>query len=149
MRELQEIGTTLICPAAAVIRGNCLLVGLRHYTPDKWKTISVWTTPGGRCDAGEKVGDALRREAAEEVGITDLEITDFIGTVVGAKEGDVVPIFACRTGQEPRLLEPQKFSEWKWMDINQMPSNFINRAELELIAGFIRNHALSPGMSRS
>lgn len=91
--QLSRIGTKAICPIAVIVRDGKILMGLRHYTPDKWKSISAWTIPGGRCDEGETIETTLRRETEEEIGVKDLEIIDFIGEVPGAKEGDIVPIF--------------------------------------------------------
>jgi len=65
--------------------------------------------PGRRSDIGETIEQTLRREVAEEVNITDLEILDFIGEVPGAKEGDVVLMFYCTTKQDGKLMEPEKF----------------------------------------
>lgn len=115
--QLVKQGNNVICPIAVIVKDNKILTGHRHYTPDKWKKISVWTIPGGRSDLGETVEQTLRRETAEEVNITDLKILDFIGEVPGAKEGDVVLIFYCTTEQEFKLMEPEKFSEWKWVAI--------------------------------
>jgi 8-oxo-dGTP pyrophosphatase MutT (NUDIX family) len=114
-----KIGNPLICPAAVIVRDNQILLGLRNYTPDKWKKISVWTMPGGRCESDETIEVTLKREVEEETGITDLKIDDFVGEVTGAKEGDIVPIFLCATNQKPELMEPEKFSEWKWVPINE------------------------------
>ncbi len=132
-RELAKIGSVLICPVAVIVRDGRVLMGLRHYTADKWKEVSVWTIPGGRCDPGELVGVALRREVREEIGVTELEIVSYGGTVAGAKPGDMVPIFVCQTGQEPQLLEPGKFSDWRWFDEQELPDSFINAAALERI----------------
>jgi 8-oxo-dGTP pyrophosphatase MutT (NUDIX family) len=127
---LSKIGTEKICPVALIFKENKILIGLRHYTPDKWKKISVWTLPGGRCDQGEPVEATLRREVAEEVGIKDLEIIEFLGEFPGAKMGDLVWAFKTQTKQEPQLLEPQKFGEWKWVLISEIPANFINKSLL-------------------
>ncbi len=113
--KLKEIGTDKNCPIAIMMRDGKMLMGYRNYTPDKWKKISVWTVPGGRCDSGESIEQALRREVFEEVGITEFEIIDLIGEVPGAKEGDIVPIFFCTTKQDFKLMEPEKFSEWRWV----------------------------------
>lgn len=115
--KLSEMGTDKKCPIAVMVRDGKVLTGQRNYTKDKWKDISVWTIPGGRCDAGETLEQTLRREVAEEVGITDFIIQDFIGEVPGAKEGDIVPMFYCTTTQDARLMEPEKFSEWRWITI--------------------------------
>ncbi len=73
-KKLAEIGHEKLCPTAMIIRDGKILLGLRHYTKDKWKKISVWTTAGGRCDVGESIETALRREVKEEIGVDDLEI---------------------------------------------------------------------------
>ena len=113
--KLKEIGTEYNCPVAALMNGGNILFGYRHYATDKWNKISVWTLPGGRCDSGENLRETLTREIQEETGITEFEIVDFIGEVPGAKEGDIVPIFLCTTKQDFKLMEPEKFSEWKWV----------------------------------
>ena len=110
-----------------------MLIGLRNYTPDKFKKISLWTIPGGRGEDGETIEVTVRRETLEEVGIAKLEITDYLGDVPGAKEGDIVPLFIGNTDEEPKLMEPEKFSEWRWEDLNNIPENFINSAALALI----------------
>ncbi len=141
--KLLKIGSEKICPAAVIIRDSSILLGLRNYTPDKWKAISVWTTPGGRCDANETIEDALRREVKEEVGINKLEIIDFIGEVSGVKTGDTVPIFFCKTNQEARLLEPEKFSEWRWVLISEYKQegqySAMNPGAHKLIIEFLKN----------
>jgi 8-oxo-dGTP diphosphatase len=137
MDQLQKIGTPITCPVVAIIKGDKLLIGLRHYTQDKWRNISVWTIPGGRCDKGEKIEETLRRETEEEVGISDLKITKFLGKVDGSKRKDAVYVFVGTTDQEPKLMEPEKFSEWKWQNINQIPDNFINFKALGLIKEFL------------
>jgi len=136
--NLSKIGATTICPAVAIIRNGKMLIGLRNYTPEKFKKISLWTTPGGRCDKGETIEQALRRETGEETGIVKLEFTAYLGEVNGAKEGDVVPCFVGATDEEPRLMEPEKFSEWKWCDLNDTPKNFINPAALVLIKEYLK-----------
>ena len=116
---LSTIGNASICPTAIIMRNQNILLGLRNYTPDKWKAISIWTTPGGRCDDGEKIEETLRREVKEEVGISSLTINEFIGQVPGVREGDTIPIFFCTTEQDAILMEPEKFSEWRWVPISE------------------------------
>ena len=140
---LNRPGDGILCAVAIMINGGKILVGHRHYTKDKWKDISVWTIPGGRSDEGENIEQTLRREVAEEVGISGFEIIDFIGEVPGAKEGDVVLIFHCETGQEAKLMEPEKFSEWKWVTVdeyvNEEQYSGFNPVAKKAITGYLRN----------
>ncbi len=130
---LSQIGTPLTCPVAVIIREGKILLGHRHYTADKWKDISVWTVPGGRCDGGETIGETLLREVYEETGIRDITFERYLGEVPGAKDGDVVPMFLASTSEEPRLMEPEKFSEWSWHYISRIPEDFINEHARKVI----------------
>lgn len=135
--QLSKIGDMVTCPVIAIVRENKILLGHRHYKADRWKDISVWTIPGGRCDEGETIESALRRETFEETGISDLSIGNYLGEVPGVKEGDRVLIFLGTTNDEPKLMEPEKFSEWSWFNISEIPSSFINEKAKELIVGSI------------
>lgn len=109
-----RIGNAQTCPVAVMINDGKMLIGRRHY-PDK----TVWTAPGGRCEPGETLEATLRREVLEEVGITDFKIQACMGEVPGAKAGDTVPLFLCTTEQDAILMEPDKFSEWRWVTVDE------------------------------
>lgn len=140
---LSKTGDQNTCVAAAVIRDGKILLGYRNYTPDKWKQISVWTTPGGRCDPGETIEQTLRRETREETGIIDLNIIEYLGEVPGAKAGDFVPVFVCATKQDAVLMEPEKFSQWRWVPfveyLSGAPWNEMNPAAHTLIAKYLQD----------
>jgi 8-oxo-dGTP diphosphatase len=137
MDKLNEKGTLVTCPIAVIIKDGKVLAGLRNYTEDKWKAISIWTAPGGRCDENETVEETLRREVAEEIGVNDLEIIKFLGEVPGAKEGDNVLVYLCSTDSEPKLMEPEKFTEWKWFSMEDyragLPAPYINEDVRKLV----------------
>lgn len=133
MENLNKEGDGIFCPMAVIIRDGKVLLGLRNYTPDKWKKISVWTIPGGRSEKGETIGETMIREVEEEVGITDLKIEKFLGKIPGAKAPDVVLMFGCKTSQGPKLMEPEKFSEWKCFPFEEIPENFVNPKALPII----------------
>jgi 8-oxo-dGTP pyrophosphatase MutT (NUDIX family) len=137
MDKLKEKGTLTTCPIAMIIKDGKILAGLRNYTKDKWKVISVWTAPGGRCDENETVEETLKREVSEEIGVNDLEIIKFLGEVPGAKEGDNVLVYLCFTNSEPKLMEPEKFTEWKWFSLEEykqgVPTPYINEEVRKLV----------------
>lgn len=115
------------------MREGKVLLGLRNYKTQQYKDGDFWTTPGGRCDEGEDVETTLRRETEEEIGVKNFEIKKELGVVPGAKEGDSVHVFLCETEEEARLMEPEKFTEWKWFDPQEVPDNFLNPDILEII----------------
>lgn len=80
------------------------------------------------------LGETLLREIEEETGITDTNVLEVLGEMPGAKEGDIVHLFLCETAQDARLMEPKKFSEWKWAPLSEMPESFINPAAFALVA---------------
>jgi 8-oxo-dGTP diphosphatase len=126
---LYKTGDKTTCSVAIIIKDNRILIGLRHYASDN----SVWTIPGGRCNFGETLENTLRREVEEETGINDLKILKYLGKTPGAKQGDEVFLFLCDTEQEVQLIEPEKFSEWRWFDLKNCPENFINPTILDFI----------------
>jgi 8-oxo-dGTP diphosphatase len=124
-----------ICTAGIFMRDGKVLLGLRNYKTQQYKDGDFWTTPGGRCDEGEDIETTLRREVEEEIGIKNFDIKKELGTVPGAKEGDEVHVFICETDEEAELMEPEKFTEWKWFLPNEIPDNFINKDILDIIKG--------------
>lgn len=132
-KQLFKKGDGILCAFAVFVKEGKILLGLRNYTRDKWKDVSVWTIPGGRSSEGEVILDVLKREVFEEVGISDFEILDFLGEFQGSKEGDECLLFLCDTKDEPKLMEPEKFSEWKWFDADSFPENYVNSSQREAI----------------
>ncbi|KKQ77931.1 MAG: hypothetical protein A3A96_04115 [Candidatus Zambryskibacteria bacterium RIFCSPLOWO2_01_FULL_39_39] len=133
MHRLNNKGDSKTATQAIILRDGKVLCGLRNYTDDKYKNISVWTCPGGRCDEGETIEQTLKRETEEEVGINDLKIEKFLGEVKGVYKDDKVLVYLCSSKQEAKLMEPEKFSEWKWFNPEEIPENYINEEVRRLI----------------
>lgn len=126
---LQEQMTDTDAVVALIAKDGKVLMGLREYKKD----APVWTYPGGRGEPGETVEEALRREVAEEVGVDDLRVNEYLGEKPGVKPGDRVRFFACSSEKEPQLMEPDKFLEWRWIDVNELPGNLIDQRDKEFI----------------
>ena len=111
-----------LCTSGVVIRDGKVLLGNRLY-----HDADLWVGPGGRCDEGEAPEDAVLREVAEEIGVTDARIVRKLGEKDGAYADetgrDKVFVFEIATDQEPRLMEPEKFKEWRWFAIDEIPEN--------------------------
>lgn len=136
MEQLNYIADEHTCNGIAIMRDGKMLVGLRNYTSEKRKNISVRTTPGWMCEAGETIEQWLRREVEEETWITDLTITHFLGIVQPAGPGKDVYFFLWTSEQEPQNKEPHKFSERKW-EYPEKIENYINPAQISLILDYL------------
>lgn len=119
-----------LCTSGIIVRQGKVLLGNRLYDD-----ANVWISPGGRCENGESPETALLRELAEEIGISDARIVCKLGEKDGAYKDergrDRVVVFRVVTAQEPRLMEPQKFREWKWFGFDELPKNLLDLADID------------------
>ena len=97
-----------------------------------------WAPPGGHLEFGESFEECSIREVLEEVGIDILE-PEFFGVTNDVFESDnkhYVSIFMrCNfpKGRVVRNMEPDKISEWKWFDWENLPQNlFLSLKNLTL-----------------
>jgi 8-oxo-dGTP diphosphatase len=118
-----------LCVFAFIRKDNKILMGLREYIKGK----PVWTYPGGRGQANETLIDTLKREISEEIGILDSVPVKVVGQKDGVKKGDLVYFVECNISGEPRLMEPEKFREWKWFSINELPENLIDHEDIKFL----------------
>ena len=86
---------------------------------------NTWSFPGGKLDAGESLFDCAKREVLEE---TDLYIKNLI---LGPYTNDIFDkeklhyvtlyVLADYESGVPKITEPDKCLEWRWVDWNNMP----------------------------
>ncbi len=69
----------------------------------------------------------------EEIGVSEITPTRMIGQKDGVKDGDRVYFVECEISDEPKLMEPEKFIEWKWFPINELPENLIDKKDVEFL----------------
>ncbi|NPD03815.1 NUDIX domain-containing protein [Nocardioides sp. zg-1308] len=104
--------------------GTEVLLQLRRGTPymdGHWAAAAA-----GHVERGETAYDAARREAVEELGITDVDLA-FAFTMQRSQHADAIDervdwFFTARswTG-EPRVVEPEKAAEVRWWPLDALP----------------------------
>jgi 8-oxo-dGTP pyrophosphatase MutT (NUDIX family) len=118
-------------------RGDEVLLQLRQHTgymDDHWAAAAA-----GHVERGETAYDAARREALEELGVTDLAL-EFV-TSMQRSRGDL-PIderidffFTCRSWSgEPRIMEPRKAAALEWCALSDLPDPVVPH-ELRVLRG--------------
>ncbi len=113
-----------------ILKGGKVLLGKRHEDPDKADSElhgeGTWTMPGGKLHFGEELKDTAKREVLEETGVEvskgKLELVSVTDDIV--KDAHFVTIgFLCKDFPgEPEVMEPDEITEWRWFDLNELPS---------------------------
>jgi 8-oxo-dGTP pyrophosphatase MutT (NUDIX family) len=102
-----------------------ILLQLRQntgYRDGHWATAAA-----GHVEAGESVFAAARREATEELGLTQVDLTPLTAmhrtTNNGRSIDERVDFFlrAMSWQGEPRIMEPQKCAALDWFPLNTLP----------------------------
>lgn len=108
------------CGAAIVRDGKVLLI--RRARPPE---AGHWSLPGGKVDLWEKVEDTVRREIAEEVGVTlgPLSLLCVVDHIQPEEDAHwVAPTFLAETFEgEPAVLEPEKHTGLDWFSPDALP----------------------------
>ena len=114
--------------AVMILKGDKVLLGHRHADPVKAGSElhgeGTWTLPGGKVDFGEKLSEAARREVLEECGmdVEALEVISLGDEIIPDKHFVTVGFLAKNFFGEPKVMEPDEITEWKWFDLDDIPS---------------------------
>ena len=137
-------GRFVVVPAAYVflLRGDGddteVLLQLRQNTgfmDDHWAAAAA-----GHVEKGETAYDAARREALEELGVTDVAL-EFVTSMQRTRGGEPIDeridfFFTARswTG-EPRVMEPAKAAGLRWCRLDDLPDPVVphERAVLDAV----------------
>ena len=123
------------------------LRGETGYMEHHWAAAAA-----GHVERGETAQEAARREAAEEIGVGDLDLsfcTSMQRTGDGASIDERIDFFFTARGWSgtPRIVEPRKCRELRWCRLTDLPEPVVphERAVLEgLAAGLAGAAGLPP-----
>lgn len=110
------------------VGGTEVLLQLRQGTPymdGHWAAAAA-----GHVERGETAYDAARREATEELGITDVAL-EFAFTMQRTQHAEAIDervdwFFTARSWVgEPRIVEPHKAAELRWCPLDGLPEPMV------------------------
>jgi 8-oxo-dGTP pyrophosphatase MutT (NUDIX family) len=102
----------------------------------------------GHVEQGESVFDAARREAGEELGVTDVELSPLCAMHRTGATGDWVDervdyfLLATSWSGEPTIVEADKCADLRWFGLHELPTPVVPH-ELQVIEA-LRDGTLEP-----
>jgi 8-oxo-dGTP diphosphatase len=113
-----------------ILNENKVLLGKRHGDPEKADSElhgeSSWTMPGGKLHFGEILKDAACREVFEETGINinkeNLKIISVTDDIIEDAHFVTIGFLYEERTEEPKVTEPDEITEWKWFELDNLPS---------------------------
>lgn len=114
--------------AAVVRRGDRLLLGRR---PRHKRHGGLWEFPGGKVDDGETPADAARRELAEELALTVVEVGARLTAVEDGSSPFVIEFHAVSVSGEPRPIE---HDEVGWFTLDDLASMELAPADARFVS---------------
>lgn len=114
-----------------VVKDNKVLLGKRAGKNGK----GCWCSPGGHLEFGESAIEAAKRELREETGVEAQNIS-FIH-VLNDPHCDnylyhyiAINFLVDEWTGDPVVTEPDKFDEWKWFSVDELPTPMFSHHEL-------------------
>ncbi len=125
MEEKKKIGVGV---GILILKDSKILLGKRHEVPEKAQSSlrghGAWAMPGGKLDFGETFEECAKREALEETGLllNTVEVIALNNDTVDTAHFVTIGLFCDDFKGEPKVTEPDEITEWRWFDLNNLPS---------------------------
>ena len=139
----QKIGVGI---GVMILREGMILLGKRNDDPEKADSElhgeGTWTMPGGKMEFGESFEETAVREVLEETGLTiEKENLRLISVSNDRKEDAqfvTLGFLYENVSGEPKVMEPEEITEWKWFELDKYPLNIFFPSE-EIINNYFDN----------
>lgn len=128
-----------------MVRDNGKLL-LCRMAPDRGVSPGQWALPGGGVEDGERIEDALRREAREELGIAidQLRPVLFKDALVEKQRPDgtrepqhlIFLIYEC-TASAPSIRLNEEFDAYAWVADSELSAYNLNQLTKETLASLV------------
>ncbi len=125
MEEKRKVGVGF---GVMILKDGKLLLGKRHEDPEKASSLlngaGTWTMPGGKLHFGETFEESATREVLEETGITlnKMNVICVNQDIIETAHFITIGLFSDTFSGEPKVMEPDEITEWRWFDLNNLPS---------------------------
>ncbi len=120
----------LICSSyVLLVKDNKILLGKRQNTG---YMDEFWHLPAGHKEEGETATECLIREIAEEIGLElNQKNIRFVHAMCRKENDERVDLFfeVKNYKNEVQNMEPEKCSELKWFNLNNLPENTVPYAK--------------------
>lgn len=113
-----------------ILRDGKVLLGQRHEDPNKADSElhgeGTRTMPGGKMHFWESFEDTCYRETLEETWLeihkNTIKIISITNDMVPDKHFVTIGFLAEDVEWEAQAMEPDEITQWKWFDINSLPT---------------------------
>ncbi len=111
-----------------ILKEGKVLLGERHGDPEKASSelegAGTWTMPGGKLHFRESFEDGAKREVMEETGmkINTIKVVCVNNDRVEEAHFITIGLFSDDFEGEPEVKGPDEITEWKWFDLEDLPS---------------------------
>lgn len=114
-----------------IIKENKILLGL---LTKKWAVngVQVYGVPGTDIRFGEKIGEAVKRNILDELDCKVIE-KNIYSVNANYQGGHYISIgVLVKIEGEIKLLKPDDWEKWEWVDLNKIPENLFISAKLAI-----------------